>query len=78
MLPARHSKDHKLKEIKRLTPEAFEHTTTDMWSKFCRHVIDVENEHFEKDGILEDRVEEMEEDCPSIAAVAGHPFRYPS
>ena len=30
-----------------------------MWRRFCRHVVDVENECIEKDGILEDAVEEM-------------------
>lgn len=28
-----------------------------MWRRFCRHVVDVENEYIEKDGILEDAVQ---------------------
>ena len=53
---AKHNKDFKLKDIERL---GFEHTTTDMWGNFCRHVIDVENRYIEQDGIVEDTVEEM-------------------
>ena len=30
-----------------------------MWRQFCRHVVDIENDYFEKDGILEDAVEDM-------------------
>ena len=41
-------------EIQRLTPQGFTHTTTDMWRGFCRHVVDVENNYFEKDGLVED------------------------
>ena len=26
---------------------------------FCRHVVDVENEYWEKDGLTEDMVEEL-------------------
>ena len=56
---AKHNKYYNLGEVQRLTPEGFQHTTTDMWRRFCRHVVDVENGYFEKDGILEDTVEEM-------------------
>ena len=56
---AKQNKDFNLKEIERLTPQGFEHTTTDMWRNFCRHVVDVENKYIELDGILEDTVEEM-------------------
>ena len=56
---AKQNKDFNLKEIERLTPEGFTHTTTDMWRNFCRHVVDVENKYIEQDGIVEDTVEEM-------------------
>ena len=46
-------------EIQRLTPERFTHTTTDMWRGFCRHVVDVENDYFEKDGLVEDLVDDF-------------------
>ena len=42
-----------------LIEEGFEHTTVDMWRGFCRHVVDIENNYFEKDRLIEDRVEEM-------------------
>ena len=41
-------------EIQRLTPEGSTHTTTDMWRGFCRILVDVENDYFEKDGQVED------------------------
>ena len=56
---AKQNKDFKLKDVERLTPQGFEHTTTDMWRNFCRHVIDIENRYIEQDGIVEDTVEEM-------------------
>ena len=31
----------------------------DTWRHYCRHVLDVENNYFDKDGIYEDTVEEM-------------------
>ena len=46
-------------EAKRLNYEGFEQVTAEMWSRFCRHVVVIENEFLEKDGFLEDRVEEM-------------------
>ena len=56
---AKHNQEFSLREVKRLTPEGFAHTTVDMWRGFCRHVVDVENRYIEKDGICEDTVEEM-------------------
>ena len=56
---AKQNKDFKLKDVERLTPLGFEHTTTDMWWNFCRHVIDIENKYIEQDGIVEDTVDEM-------------------
>lgn len=38
---AKHNRDYNLREVQRLTPEGFKHTTTD---EVCRHVVDVENE----------------------------------
>ena len=56
---AKYNRDYTFAEVERLTPEGFKHTTTEMWRHFCRHVVDVENEYFEKNGIVEDVVEEM-------------------
>ena len=61
---AEQNRDYTLAEVERLTPEGFKHTT-EMWRHFCRHVVDVENDYFAKDGIVEDAVEEM------IIAVGG-------
>ena len=30
-----------------------------MWRAFCRHVTDIENEYFEKDGLVEDLIEDF-------------------
>ena len=35
------------------------HTTTDMWRVFCSHVVDVENDYFVKDGLVEDLIKEL-------------------
>lgn len=56
---AKHNVHYTLKEVETLTPDAFAHTTTDMWRNFCRHVVDVENDYISKDGIVEDTLEEM-------------------
>ena len=40
---AKRNKDFTMKEIERLTPDGFKHTTSDIWRQFCRHVVDVEN-----------------------------------
>ena len=53
---AKHNKDFNLKEVQRLIPDGFKHTTTDMRRNFCRHVVDVENRYIE---ISEDAMEEM-------------------
>ena len=56
---ARHNKHYNMTEIQRLTPQGFTHTTTDMWRGFCRHVVDVENNYFEKDGLVEDLMDDF-------------------
>ena len=56
---AKQNKDFKLKDVERLTPLGFEHTTTDTWRNFCRHVIHIENKYIEQDGVVEDKVDEM-------------------
>ena len=56
---AKHNKHYNMGEVERLVPDSFEHTMSDMWRRFCRHVLDIENEYFEKDGLVEDVVEEM-------------------
>ena len=43
-------------EVRQLTNEGFQYTTTDMWRAFCRHVTDFENEYLEKDGLVEDLI----------------------
>ena len=30
-----------------------------MWRVFCSHVVDVENDYFVKDGLVEDLIEEL-------------------
>ena len=30
-----------------------------MWKNFCRHLVDVENDYFEKDGLIKDTIEEF-------------------
>ena len=56
---ARHNTRYTLQEVQQLTPEGFAHTTTDMWRNFCKHVMKVEKDYMEKDGIIEDTVDEM-------------------
>ena len=55
---AKHNKNFTLKEIQTqtLTPDGIQHTTVDMWRNFCRHVVDVENNYIQKDGILEEEM----------------------
>ena len=56
---AKYNKEFTMTETKQLTEDGFAHTTTDMWRSFCWHVVDVENEYFENDEVMEDMVEEM-------------------
>ena len=56
---ARHNTCYTLQEVQRLTPEGFSHTTPDMWRNFCRHVLKVEKDYMETDGIMEDVIDEM-------------------
>lgn len=56
---AKHNTRFTMTETKQLTIDGFQHTTTDMWRKFCRHVVDIENDYFEKDGLVEDMVEDF-------------------
>ena len=56
---AKHNKNFNITEIQRLTTDRFTHTTADMWRRFCRHVVDIENDYIQKDGLREDTVEEM-------------------
>ena len=55
---AKHDVKFNLTEV-RLTPEGFQHTMVDMWSKFCRHVVDIENDYFDEDGLVDDMVDEI-------------------
>ena len=56
---ARHNKTYNLTDAKQLTHEGFKEATPDMWRQSCRHVVNIENNYIEKDGTLEDAVEEM-------------------
>ena len=53
------NKKFTLVEVQRLVPEAFESVTTKMWTSFVDHVIKIELEYWEKDGIVEDVVKEF-------------------
>ena len=55
---AKHNVEFNLTEVQ-LTPEGFQHTTVDMWRKFCRHVVDIENNYFDKDGLVDNMVDEI-------------------
>ena len=52
-------KSFTLKEIEDLVPNGFEQVTPAMWSNFCDHVKKVEDEYWEKDGLIEDALEEF-------------------
>ena len=56
---AKHNRRYTLGELEQLTPDAFVHTTVDMWRNFCRHMEGVEKDYIAKDGIVEDMLEEM-------------------
>ena len=60
---AKHNLKFNLTEVQRLTPEGFQHTTVDMWRKFCRHMVDIENDYFDKDGLVDDMVDEIIIEC---------------
>ena len=55
----KHNQSFTLTEVQQLTNDAFKAMPADTWRHYCRHVIDVENNYFDKDGIYEDTVEEM-------------------
>ena len=48
---AKHNVKFNLTEVQ-LTLEGFQHTTADMWKKFCRHVVDIENDFLTKTDYL--------------------------
>ena len=56
---AKHNKTHNLPEIEQLISDGLIHTTTDMWRIYCRHVVDIKNDYFEKYGLVEDTLEEF-------------------
>ena len=56
---AKHNTHYNLTHVQQLVPEGFKHTTVDMWKNVCRHVEDVEKKYIEKDGIVEDTLDEM-------------------
>ena len=55
---AKHNVKFNLTEV-RLTQEGFQHTTVDMWRKFYRHMVDIENDYFDKDRLEDDMVDEI-------------------
>ena len=56
---AKHNKKFTLKEVEKLVPQAIKTVTPAMWKKFCDHTAKVEEEYWEKDGLVEDVVEEI-------------------
>ena len=56
---AKHNKTFTMTETKQLTLDGFKHTTADMWRNFCKHVVDIENEYIQTDGVMEDMVDEL-------------------
>ena len=54
----KHNQSFTLTEVQ-LTNDVFKAMLANTWRHYCRHVIDVENNYFDKDGIYEDTVEEM-------------------
>ena len=56
---AKHNVKFNLTEVQRLTLEGFQHTTVDMWRKFCRYVVDIENDYFDKDRLVDDMVDKI-------------------
>ncbi len=56
---ARSNQLHTLAEVEELTPAGFAHTTPANWESFCEHVRELEKEYYERDGLMEDMVEEL-------------------
>uniref|UniRef100_A0A1X7T5I9 Uncharacterized protein n=1 Tax=Amphimedon queenslandica TaxID=400682 RepID=A0A1X7T5I9_AMPQE len=56
---ARNNTNYILTSIQQLVPEGFLHTTPDMWKNFCQHVKKIEAQYIEKDGIVEETLDEM-------------------
>ena len=63
----KHNKSFTLKEVEKLVPEGMSMVTPALWEKFCHHTEKVEDEYWQKDGLIEDIVEEIlinaEDDC---------------
>ena len=55
----KHNVNFNLTEVQQLTLEGFQHTTVYMWRKFCRHVVDIENDYSDKDGLVDNIVDEI-------------------
>ena len=56
---AKNNKKFTLKEIETLVPEGIKAVTPALWKKFCEHTEKVEDEYWERDGLVEDVVEEI-------------------
>ena len=48
-----------MKEAQSLVGQGFSEVTLAMWVKMCEHVKKVENAFWDKDGIIEDAIEEF-------------------
>ena len=48
-----------MKEMKKLTSEALSGISKEQWSKYCDHVISVENKYWETDNLVEEAVENL-------------------
>ncbi len=55
----KHNETFTLRGIEELVPKGVEIVSPEMWSKFCRHVKEVEDEYWLTDGLVEDVVEEF-------------------
>ena len=56
---AKNNKKFTLKEIESLVPEGIKKVTPPLWKKFVEHTEKVEDEYWERDGLVEDVVEEI-------------------
>uniref|UniRef100_A0A1X7V2G6 DDE-1 domain-containing protein n=1 Tax=Amphimedon queenslandica TaxID=400682 RepID=A0A1X7V2G6_AMPQE len=55
---ARNNTNYNLTSIQQLVQEGFLHTTPDMWQNFYQQVKKIEAQYIEKDGIIEETLDE--------------------
>uniref|UniRef100_A0A1X7VJG5 Uncharacterized protein n=1 Tax=Amphimedon queenslandica TaxID=400682 RepID=A0A1X7VJG5_AMPQE len=46
-------------DVQSLTPAAFDEVMSSLWEKMRQHVTKVEDDYWEKDGLLEEEIEEF-------------------